>query len=177
MRLYYRISYDYLLEASFRNKVFTFSYRSLNVQGQQVDKHLYFRCPHHRIARYLFRLLTEDHTFFCHETVSEKVLEHVRTRPWQELCQKYLGRTYHRVYHFDIVRTQHEAYSHAWEKLHQVDQETLNTRLSVTSSAVGNTTPRTVSTSRSRTGLGRGERGGENSTTFADNVSERDIDT
>lgn len=127
-----RISYDYLLEASFRNRTFIIAYRTLNTQGEQVDKRLLLRCQHHRIARYLFRLLTENHTFFCHETVSERVLDHVRYRPWQEIGSKYFGRSYDRVYHFDVLRTQHEAYSHAWGRLHQVDQNALTAHLSIT---------------------------------------------
>lgn len=129
--LFSRISYDCLLEASFRNKNFTIMYRSFNSNGEQEDKRLLLRCPHHRISRYLFRLLTEDHTFFTHETVSERVLDHLRQRPWQQFCQKYLGQRFNYVYHFDIVRTQHEAYSHAWEVLHQVNQEDLNASLSL----------------------------------------------
>ena len=118
------------MEASFQNRVFAIVYRSLNNEGEQVDKRLLLRCSHHRIARYLFRQLTEDHTFFTHETVSEKVLDHLRSRPLKDFCEKYLGKSYDHVYHFDIIRTRHEAYSKAWERLHQVNQEDLNSTLS-----------------------------------------------
>lgn len=56
-------------------------------------------------------------------------MEHARSRVWQEIGSKYFGLDYDRVYHFDVVRTQHEAYSHAWSKLHQVDQSTVTARL------------------------------------------------
>lgn len=121
-----RISYSSLLEASFRNRVFSISYRSLNSEGQVVDKRLLLQCQNHRIARYMFRLLTEDHTFFTHEVVNERVREHIHHTKWQMFCEKYLGYKYDPKYHFDVTRTQHEVYAKAWELLHQVDQAEMN---------------------------------------------------
>ena len=126
---HFRISYSSLLEASFRNKIFSISYRSLNSEGQVVDKRLFLQCHSHRIARYMFRLLTEDHTFFTHEVVNERVRDHIQHSRWQSFCHKYLGCKYDPKYHFDVVRTQHEAYARAWEQLHQLDQEELNSTL------------------------------------------------
>ena len=125
-----RIPYQYLMEASFHNRVFTIAYQSANEENQPVQKTLSVNCPHHRIARYLFRLLTEDHTFFTHQTVSSRVRDHVRYKPWRHFCQHYLRMNPGSLYYFDVQRTMHEAYSHAWEVLHQVNQEELTASIS-----------------------------------------------
>lgn len=125
----HRISYSSLLEASFRNKIFSISYRSLNSHGEVIDKRLFLQCHNHRIARYMFRLLTEDHTFFSHEVVNERVREHIHLTKWQAFCKKYLKYKHDPRYHFDVLRTQHEAYSRAWEQLHQLDQDEMNSVL------------------------------------------------
>ena len=77
----------------------------------------------------MFRLLTEDHTFFTHEVVNERVREHIHHTNWQTFCKNYLGYKYDPKYHFDVVRTQHEAYTRAWEQLHQLDQNDVNLTL------------------------------------------------
>ena len=70
----------------------------------------------------MFRMLTEDHTFFYHECVGERVLNHHMALTWKELMKKtFMPRAPVKSrYHFDIVRTKMEAYSHAWEILHQL---------------------------------------------------------
>ena len=77
----------------------------------------------------MFRLLTEDHTFFTHEVVNERVREHIHHTNWQAFSKKYLGCKCDPKYHFDILRTQHEAYARAWEQLHQLDQDGMNSTL------------------------------------------------
>jgi len=67
-------------------------------------------------------MLTEDHTFFYHECVGERVLNHRMAMSWKELMKKAImpGVLIKNRYHFDIVRTKMEAYSQAWEILHQL---------------------------------------------------------
>jgi hypothetical protein len=125
-----KISYEHLSETSFHNKTFTILYNILSPEGEVTDRRLNLRCSHHGLARYLFRHLTEDHTFFSHETVSTRVLGHFRSQPLKDFCEKFFGRSYDHVYHFDVVRTKYEAYSRAWERLHQVNQEELTSNLS-----------------------------------------------
>ena len=137
LNLFLRISYSSLLEASFRNRVFSISYRSLTSEGQVVDKRLLLLCQNHRVARYMFRLLTEDHTFFTHEAVNERVREHVRHSRWQAMCSRYFGSNCNPKYHFDVIRTQREAYTRAWEQLHQVNQGEMNAVLSARHSRAG----------------------------------------
>ena len=95
-----------------------------------MDKRILLKCQHHRVARYMFRLLTEDHTFFTHETVNQRVRDHIHQRRWQFFCERYLGRRFDHLYHFDVLRTQHESYARIWELLHQVNQNDLHASLS-----------------------------------------------
>ena len=125
-----RIPYQYLLEASFHNSTFNVTYQSANEANQTVQKSLALRCTHHRIARYLFRALTEDHTFFTHNTVSPRVRDHIRYKPWNHFCQHYLHLKTDTLYYFDVQRTLHEAYSYAWEILHQVNQQQMTLSIS-----------------------------------------------
>ena len=74
-------------------------------------------------------MLTEDHCFFTHETVSDRVRDHVRYKPWHSFCRKYLRVKFERYYHFDVLKTQHEVYTYVWETLHQVNQEQLNSTI------------------------------------------------
>lgn len=70
----------------------------------------------------MFRMLTEDHTFFYHERVGDRVLTHRMAFTMKELLKRtiYPGATVRPRYHFDVIRTKMEAYSQAWEILHQL---------------------------------------------------------
>lgn len=87
----------------------------------------------------MFRMLTEDHTFFYHERVGDRVLSHRMAFTMKELLKKavYPGARIRARHHFDVIRTKMEAYSQAWEMLHQLQASnpgTTNTAVSTTSS-------------------------------------------
>ena len=119
--LCYRIPYSSLLEAAYKDKYFTVRYRTFNDQENTTVSYT-VKTPSHKLALSMFRMLTEDHTFFYHERVGDRVLNHHMALTWKELMKKTLmpGASVKSRYHFDIVRTKMEAYSHAWEILHQL---------------------------------------------------------
>lgn len=119
---YYRIPYSALLEAAYKDRYFTIRYRTVNESEENTTASYTVKTPSHKLALSMFRMLTEDHTFFYHERVGERVLNHHMALTWKELMKKTFmpGTLVKSRYHFDIVRTKMEAYSHAWEILHQL---------------------------------------------------------
>ena len=120
--LYYRIPYSALLEAAYKDKYFTVRYRTVNESEENSTTSYTVKTGSHKLALSMFRMLTEDHTFFYHERVGERVLNHRMAMSWKELMRKtfFPGTLVKNRYHFDIVRTKMEAYSQAWEILHQL---------------------------------------------------------
>lgn len=117
-----RIPYSALLEAAYKDKYFTIRYRTVNENQENTTASYTVKTPSHKLALSIFRMLTEDHTFFYHERVGDRVLNHHMALTWKELMKKTLmpSASVKTRYHFDIVRTKMEAYSHAWEILHQL---------------------------------------------------------
>ena len=120
--LCYRIPYSALLEAAYKDKYFTVRYRTVNESEENSTTSYTVKTASHKLALSMFRMLTEDHTFFYHERVGERVLNHRMAMSWKELMRKTFlpGTLVKNRYHFDIVRTKMEAYSQAWEILHQL---------------------------------------------------------
>ena len=118
----YRIPYSALLEAAYKDKYFTVRYRTVNESEENSTTSYSVKTASHKLALSMFRMLTEDHTFFYHERVGERVLNHRMAMSWKELMRKTFlpGSVIKNRHHFDIVRTKMEAYSQAWEILHQL---------------------------------------------------------
>ena len=118
----YRILYSALLEAAYKDKYFTVRYRTVNESEENSTTSYSVKTASHKLALSMFRMLTEDHTFFYHERVGERVLNHRMAMSWKELMRKTFlpGTLVKNRYHFDIVRTKMEVYSQAWEILHQL---------------------------------------------------------
>ena len=69
------------------------------------------------------RAATEQQVFFYQATVLPEVRNHSDShcRRLRNMCRKvFLRRALQPQYYFDIQRTKHEAYSHGWQILHQV---------------------------------------------------------
>ena len=91
-----------------------------------------FVVPSTAIAKSLFRSTTENQTFFLHPTVNDDVRNHAHSSSLAKckLLVKHLLKLNIRVepqYYFDVVRTKHESYTYAWQRLHQVNQREMNT--------------------------------------------------
>lgn len=120
--LHCRIPYSALLEAAYKDRYFTVRYRTVDESEENCMTSYTVKTPCHKLALSMFRMLTEDHTFFYHERVGDRVLNHHMALTWRELMRRTFvpGTLITRRYHFDIVRTKMEAYSQAWEILHQL---------------------------------------------------------
>lgn len=111
-----------MLEAAYKDRYFTVRYRVVNEHEENATTSYTVKTASHKLALSMFRMLTEDHTFFYHERVGDRVLNHRMALTWKELMKKTFmpAALVKSRYHFDIVRTKMEAYSQAWEILHQL---------------------------------------------------------
>lgn len=102
-----------------------------------------FVVPTTAIAKSLFRSTTENQTFFLHPTVNDDVRNHAHSSSFTKckLLVKQLLKLSIKVeprYYFDVVRTKHEAYAYAWQRLHQVSQGDMTTTARTEAAAPAN---------------------------------------
>ena len=120
-----RIPYYMMTQVSFGSTFFGLQYHSRNEDGAAVDKRLRVTVRNKYIARHLFRAVTEQQVFFLQTTVLPEVHKHTDSHyhKLRKVCNRVLlGREFEPEYYFDILRTKHEAYSHMWQLLHQVQE-------------------------------------------------------
>ena len=122
LRTVKRISYDLVRAVSLNNELLYVGYVCFDHQGRPVVSKLVVECANIRIARHLYRMVSEDHCFFTQERVSDAMRNRFRRKPQKDFFRKYLGISFERRYYFDVLRTRQEVYAHVWEILHQVNQ-------------------------------------------------------
>ncbi|KAL5475733.1 hypothetical protein EMCRGX_G025583 [Ephydatia muelleri] len=126
-----RIPYNHLTTVLYGIDNFTVQFKTRNQQQEIVEQRMKFIVPTTAIAKSLFRATTENQTFFLHPTVNDDVRNHAHM-PSMAKCKrlfKQLLKLNIKVeprYYFDVARTKHEAYTYAWQRLHQVNQEEMN---------------------------------------------------
>ena len=133
----YRIPYNHLTTVLYGIDNFTVQFRTRNQQQEVVEQRMKFIVPTTSIAKSLFRSTTESQTFFLHSTVNDDVRNHAHM-PSMTKCKLLLKQLLklnikaEPRYYFDVARTKHEAYTYAWQRLHQVNQEEMNSNARTT---------------------------------------------
>ena len=118
-----RIPYYAMTQVSFGSTFFGLQYHARDEDGTTTDKRLRIVVRNKYVARHIFRDATEQQVFFYQSTVLPEVRNHAdaHSHRLNRFCRRVLlRRRGDTEYYFDIVRTKHEAYSHAWQLLHQV---------------------------------------------------------
>ena len=99
-----RVSYHVLTEASFDGIKFRIKYKAYS-SGEFTDNELTLKTSSPKMAHLMFRILTEDHTYFTQPTVHDRVLNHFeRERLYVIVKASLLNKPIERKYHFDVVR-------------------------------------------------------------------------
>ena len=97
----------------------------------------------HRVARSIFRSVTEEQVFFYQNSVQRHVLEHSdrRHKRVKQFCEKVFRKKFETKYYYDIVRTKNESYRHAWRELHQLSDSDTNIATPTPSHVTRNSPP------------------------------------
>ena len=128
-----------LTQVSFGNTFFAFNYHTVDENQNRVEKKMRTFVTSRRLAQHMFRTITEKQTFFVLPTVADHLKEHAKqtTSLLKRIGKKVFGMKFEEKYYYDIRRTKMEAYSLAWQLLHQLDQNEMND----TAGLVGTVTP------------------------------------
>ena len=126
-----KIPYNHLTTVLYGIDNFTVRFKTRNQQQEVVNQRMKLIVPTTAIAKSLFRFTIENLTFFLHPTVDDYIRNHAHM-PSMTKC-KLLLKQLLKVnikaepgYYFDLARTKHEAYTYAWQRLHQVNQDETN---------------------------------------------------
>lgn len=125
---FHRFPYYMLSQVSYGDTFFAFNYHSMDTNNHRVEKKMRVFVVSRKLAQHMFRTVTEKQTFFVLPTVTTQILKHAKERNsiTRRICQKVFRMQLETKYYYDVVRTKMEAYSLAWQLLHELDQREMD---------------------------------------------------
>ncbi len=123
-----RFPYYMLTQVSYGNAFFAFNYQNVDAHGNRTEKKMRVFVISRKLAQHMFRTVTEKQTFFVLPTVTQQIRRHAKERSTvaKRICEKMFRMKFETKFYYDVVRTKLEAYSLAWQLLHELNQREMD---------------------------------------------------